>query len=135
MAGELDVLSCGLGHAELRFDKDDPIESERARRAIETLLRTGCVLFVKGDDDVYTRVESFDPKTDSYVISDVPEPPSAEEDDQDEHDNETEAKGKPAAGKVKKATKKTSTRKRKSAKRKVPASSVDATAVPMRAGG
>lgn len=78
MNGTLDVLNCGAGHLSFRFDKADPMEVEKARRVIADMLRRGYSLFVEVDGQLH-KAEAFDPETDSYIISDAPEPaePSA----------------------------------------------------------
>jgi len=67
----LDVLNCGLGDLKLSFDPKNPVERERAARAVEDMLKRGYVIFVehKGRTE---RVKTFDPKKCEYIISDVP---------------------------------------------------------------
>ncbi len=123
MAGKLDALTCGDGHAELRFDKNNPIETDRARRAVMALLKTGCILFVDIGGKL-ERVVGFDATHDCYLITDVPEVTDNAQDS-----NEPQATNPPKPDAV-------DTKPKKGRKtRKVPAQDVDATAVPMRAGG
>lgn len=135
MSGELDVLTCGDGHAELKFDKNDPVETERARRAVTTLMKSGCILFIERDGKLVL-VEAFDPKTDTYLITDVPTDTIDEstEDDDDQSADKASQGDRHATGKKKTAQKRTGKGARRS-KTKVPASEAKATAVPMRSGG
>jgi hypothetical protein len=77
MSGTVDILNTGAGHMQLRFDKSDPIEADRARRVVTDMLRKGFALFVEigelepGRPNM-VRVEAFDAERDVYVIADVP---------------------------------------------------------------
>lgn len=71
----IDILNTGLGHMEVRFDKDEAIEQERARRIITDMLRRGYALFLTGQDGKMIRVKDFDPATDCYIIGDGPTDP------------------------------------------------------------
>ena len=78
MSGQIDVLNCGTGHTEIRFDKDDPVETARAQRIIKDMLRRGYALFVEGKDKKLCRVEQFMEDEGVYIIADGPEiPPEA----------------------------------------------------------
>lgn len=78
MTGQLDVLNVGKGHLELKFHQNDVIETTRAKRIIEDMLRRGYALFVHGKGDALIRVRKFIPKTGTYIIADGPEiPPEA----------------------------------------------------------
>lgn len=68
----IDILNTGAGHMEVRFTEGDPIELERAGRIISDMLRRGYVLFIEDDDGKLTRVQSFDPKKNVYIIADGP---------------------------------------------------------------
>lgn len=67
----LDVLNCGLGDLRLSFDPKNPVERERAARAVEDMLKRGYVIFVEHDGKL-ERVRSFDPKACEYIMTDVP---------------------------------------------------------------
>ena len=69
--GQLEVLSVGHGHIRIKFDKDDAVEIERARRIIADMLRRGYVLLVEHDGKMQ-RVRRFDIKTDEYIVADGP---------------------------------------------------------------
>lgn len=72
MNGNLEILNTGHGDLKLSFNPDNPIERDRAKRAVQDMLRRGFVLFIEGGDGKLTRVESFDEATCSYIIADVP---------------------------------------------------------------
>lgn len=76
MIGELDILNCGKGHMEIRFDKEDAIETARASRVIQDMLARGYALFIEGADKKLTRVESFDEKQGAYIIADSAKQPA-----------------------------------------------------------
>lgn len=65
--GELDVLNCGAGHLQFRFDKGSPDETEKARRVIQDMLNRGYSIFVETASGL-RRVKRFNPKTDCYVV-------------------------------------------------------------------
>ena len=67
--GYLSVLNVGAGDIKLNFNSSDPMEVERARRIVNDMLQRGYVIFVEDDDGMH-RVESFDEKTDTYIIAD-----------------------------------------------------------------
>lgn len=73
MAGDLDVLNCGAGHLELKFDKSNAMETEKARRAVTDMLKRGYALFLRGEGETFVKVEAFDPERDCYIVSDTPE--------------------------------------------------------------
>lgn len=70
--GKIDVLNTGHGHLELKCDPANPVEMDRAKRAVADMLRRGYVLFVEGGDGALIRVEQFDEKHGKYIVSDVP---------------------------------------------------------------
>lgn len=74
----LDILNTGHGHMEVNFDKDDPIEIERARRIITDMIERGYNLFIEGKDGRMSRVLAFDPETDRYIIGDGAVHPASE---------------------------------------------------------
>jgi hypothetical protein len=71
----LDVLNCKLGDLKFSFDKSNPVELERARRAVMRMMLDGFVLFVEVDGQL-RRVDAFDSASDCYVITDVPSEPA-----------------------------------------------------------
>lgn len=68
----LDVLNCGMGHLEIRFNAQDVIELERAKRIIQDMLRRGYALFINDSDGKLTRVKKFVYETGTYIIADGP---------------------------------------------------------------
>lgn len=69
----LDILNAGKGHVEVRFDNNDPLEIERAKRIITDMLKRGYVLFIEGKGKELTRVKSFDQVKGVYLIADLGE--------------------------------------------------------------
>jgi hypothetical protein len=69
--GQLEVLSVGQGHIRIKFDKDDAVEFQRARRIIADMLKRGYVLLVEHDGKLQ-RVRRFDETTDEYIVADGP---------------------------------------------------------------
>ena len=132
MLGSLDILSCGHGHLKLTFNSDDPVDTDKARRAVLKLMRQGCVIFIEQENDegklTMVRVHDFDAKTDCYIVSDVPS-------ETGEHPTETTTETATDGKEKPKATKKTTKAQAKKATKKVKASKTKATVVPMRSGG
>ncbi len=73
----LDVLSCGEGHLEIRFNNKDVLETEKAKRIVGDMLKRGYALFVHGTDDALIRVKRFDAKKGVYVIAEGPTVPTS----------------------------------------------------------
>lgn len=130
----LDVLNCGLGDLKLSFDPSNPMELERAKRAVTDMLRRGYVIFIeRGGTTV--RAEGFDPETCEYLVSDVPGKLESSYVDGEENtaDGEAEetasavAEGSPPTGERRPA--------RRGRKRRVSARHAAATAIAPRAGG
>lgn len=75
--GEIGILNVGAGDTKLSFDKAKPAEVKRARAVVTDMLRRGFAILVEvGEKDgkpLYQRAESFDPKTDEYIIVGAPE--------------------------------------------------------------
>lgn len=69
--GNLSVLSVGAGDVEVKFDKDNPQETVRAKRIIEDMLRRGYALFVEVDGKLKP-VKRFDAEKECYIIADGP---------------------------------------------------------------
>ena len=67
--GSLSVLNVGKGDVEITFDKDDPLEIERAKRIIQDMLRRGYSLFIEVDGKLKP-VKKFDPAREVYKIAD-----------------------------------------------------------------
>lgn len=67
--GLLEVLNVGLGDLKVTFNKHDAAETAKARRMIEKLMRDGYAILVAGTDGTYSRVQGFDPATDSYIVA------------------------------------------------------------------
>lgn len=70
MQGQLDILNCGEGHMEIKFDEKDQIETERAKRVIQDMLKRGYSLFIQGEGNELIRVKEFDSKKGVYIIAD-----------------------------------------------------------------
>jgi len=68
MSGSLDVLSCCHGHMSFSFEKNDPIETENAKRVIQDMLKRGYALFVEGKGGKLMRVKSFNAKREVYIV-------------------------------------------------------------------
>ena len=74
----LDILSCGDGHTEIRFE-GDAAEEERAARIVADMLRRGYALFIHGDKEgELIRVKAFDAAKKCYVIAAGPEDAAAQ---------------------------------------------------------
>lgn len=71
---DLEILSCGAGDLEVKFDGEKPDEVAKARVMIMDMLRRGYALFVHGEGDEMIRVRRFSPKHDCYIIGDKKEP-------------------------------------------------------------
>jgi len=127
VSGTLDILSVGDGHLTLKFDKADPIELERARRAVTTLLRSGCILFADIEGKT-TRILDFDANTDSYIIADVSDSPQGPPKPADSDVPESNLGPPPNPNAIPKKGK-------RGRKKSVPAADVKVTSVPIRAGG
>lgn len=67
--GQLDILNCGEGHLEIKFDKGDPVETAKAEHVIKDMLRRGYALFIEGPDKTLIRVQEFDEKNSAYIIA------------------------------------------------------------------
>jgi hypothetical protein len=70
MSAGLDILNTGMGHAEVNFSVEDPVELERGKRIIQDMLRRGYLLFIEGDDGKLIRVLDFQAATGKYIIGD-----------------------------------------------------------------
>jgi hypothetical protein len=71
-AGQLDVLSVGHGHLEIKFDESDKDEVEKAKKIITDMIKRGFAIFVHTDDGGTKRVKRFNAKTNCYIIDDTP---------------------------------------------------------------
>lgn len=71
MIGSVDILNCGAGHLRFSFS-DDPIETERASRVVQDMLKRGYALFVDSGNGKLRKVKTFDPKKLEYIIADGP---------------------------------------------------------------
>ncbi len=67
--GQLDVLNCGRGHLQIKFDKRDEDDRDKARRVIRDMLKRGYLLFVEIDGEQH-RVKEFDAERDEYILKD-----------------------------------------------------------------
>lgn len=74
--GQLDVLNCGEGHMEIRFDETDTVETERAKRVIKDMLARGYSLFIHDAENKLTPVKRFDETKGCYIIADSAEVPA-----------------------------------------------------------
>lgn len=66
--GEVSVLNTLHGDLKLSFDSDDPMEVERARLAVEDMLRRGYILFAHIDGKL-EKIVAFDAATNEYLIA------------------------------------------------------------------
>lgn len=73
----LDILNCGAGDVEIRFN-DNPVEIEKASRVIQDMLKRGYSLFVPGPDGKLVRIEKFDPVNKVYIVGSWPTPEDPE---------------------------------------------------------
>lgn len=75
--GEVGILNVGAGDTKLSFDPANKGEVERAKTVVEDMLRRGFAIMVHvGERDgkpLYHRAETFDPKTNEYIIAGLPE--------------------------------------------------------------
>lgn len=69
MNGQLDVLNCGYGHLQIKFDKGNEDDADKARRVIKDMLKRGYCLFVEIDGEFH-KVKAFDPERDEYILKD-----------------------------------------------------------------
>jgi hypothetical protein len=97
-AGGLDVLNVGAGHIEFRFNKDDLIELERAKRCIQEMLRMGYAIFVEREDGKHAIVEKFDSSRGVYVIADVPKESNGDQSTTEISDTEVDLEPKKKRG-------------------------------------
>jgi hypothetical protein len=70
----LSILTVGTGDTTLSFDKDKPLERERAARIVADMLKRGYAILVKAGEDkdgepLYARAKAFDANTCEYLIS------------------------------------------------------------------
>src|SRR6185312_1551919 len=79
---QLRILNVGEGDRTLKFDPNNPEESERAKIAITEMLKLGFAIFVRdGERDgqpLYSRATGFDPQRNEYVIIGAPEAPKSD---------------------------------------------------------
>ena len=106
------------------FSKDDPIELDRAKRAVTDMLKRGFVLFVHGEGKEMYRVLEFDPAKEEYVIADVPCATSEEPVAAKEPSDAPEPAAEPTA-----------TARGRAGKKRVPMSGAKVTSVGRSAGG
>lgn len=69
----LEVLAVGHGHLRMTIDENDAVDREKARRIIESMLRSGYLIFVETEDGGTERVRAFDADRHVYLIDDSPE--------------------------------------------------------------
>jgi hypothetical protein len=67
--GSLSILNVYEGDVKITFDKDNPVETIRARRMILDLVRRGYALLIEVDG-AYQRAIDFDEKVGEYIIAD-----------------------------------------------------------------
>lgn len=71
--GSLEILSAGIGHLKITFDKSKPDEVERAKNIIDDMLKKRFTILVEHDGTT-SRVKKFDPKREVYIVEGQPEP-------------------------------------------------------------
>lgn len=69
----LEVLAVGHGHLRMTIDENDAVDREKAARIIESMLRSGYLIFVETEGGGTERVRAFDPERHVYLIDDSPE--------------------------------------------------------------
>lgn len=69
--GSLSVLSAALGDYEIRFDKDDPADVERAKSTIKDLIARNYIIMAEVDGQ-WTKVLDFDPEKLVYKVAETP---------------------------------------------------------------
>lgn len=75
--GGLDILNVNAGHLKFNFNKDDAIETERARKCINDMMKRGYSIFIEVEGH-HERVKKFDQATDTYFIDGAPSPTDPE---------------------------------------------------------
>jgi hypothetical protein len=95
--GELSVLNCGAGDIRVSFDKNNPMEIERAKRIIQDMLKRGYALFVEVDGKLQ-KVRKFDAEKCEYLIADGPTiaPETRDHSEDAEPEPERKKRGRPA---------------------------------------
>jgi hypothetical protein len=68
MSGELSVLNCTAGDIRIKFDKENPVDTERAKRMIQDMLRRGYILVVEAKGKTVIAKE-FDAKHGEYIVA------------------------------------------------------------------
>lgn len=71
--GSLEILTSGIGHLKITFDKANPGEVERAKKIIEDMLRQSFTILVEHEGTT-SRVKKFDPEREVYIVEGPPEP-------------------------------------------------------------
>lgn len=69
--GGLDVLNCFAGHISIKFDRNDPDDTAKAKRIVTDMLKRGYTILVETPDGT-RKVNRFDPNTDSYIVEEPP---------------------------------------------------------------
>lgn len=136
--GGLDVLNCNLGDLKLSFDPANPVQMDRAKRAVRDMLRRGYVIFVEVDGKLH-RVKQFDESKCEYIITDAPGVESDDDDNESTLQEQGEAATESSQEELpeREASSKSAGKKGgkgKSTKR-VPAAGAKATSIAPRAGG
>lgn len=77
MNGEVGILNVGSGDTKLLFDKDNPVETERAKGIVQDMLKRGYAILVqvgeKDGEPLFQRAKGFDPATCEYIIASGPD--------------------------------------------------------------
>ncbi len=65
----LHILNCNEGDIRISFDKGDPADVEKAKGAIEDMLKRGYFLFVEDAKGNCHKVAGFDPDAEEYILA------------------------------------------------------------------
>jgi len=97
--GTIGVLSVGAGDFKLSFDKNNPVELERAKRIVTDMLRKGYAILIEvgkqNGEPIYRRAKAFDPETCEYIIDGVPDEQKQPAETPAESEGEKPRRGRP----------------------------------------
>jgi hypothetical protein len=82
MQGSLSILNTGAGDIEMKFNKDNQQEVDKAKEVITDMLRRGYAIFIEDAMGETYRVTEFDPQNNCYIIKDAPQDEPVEEAEQ-----------------------------------------------------
>lgn len=123
--GQISILNVFGGDTKLVFDKENIVETIRAKRIVKDMLRRGYMLCVEDKDGKYVRATDFDENTGEYIIADF-SPESGDDDGGQGREETQEGTTETATGQGK---------KKRGRQRRVSAETSKAISVPRVAGG